>query len=92
MSLMDFRIRPLTRRRSSTMGEIVNLMSVDSQKLLEICVFLHLVWSVPLRIIAAIVFLAFELAECTLVGVFVCVCVCVCVCIAVGRGPSGPSP
>jgi hypothetical protein len=55
-------------RRSSTIGEIVNLMSVDAQKLLEICVFLHLIWSAPVKIFVAMCFLWEELGASSLAG------------------------
>ena len=35
-----------TAKRSSTVGEIVNLMSVDAQKLQEAAAYLHLLWYV----------------------------------------------
>jgi ATP-binding cassette subfamily C (CFTR/MRP) protein 1 len=37
-------------RQSSTVGEIVNLMSVDAQRLLDLTNYLHLLWSSPLQI------------------------------------------
>ncbi|XP_071813084.1 multidrug resistance-associated protein 1-like isoform X5 [Apostichopus japonicus] len=37
-------------RKSSTIGEVVNLMSVDAQKLMDLCLNLNLVWSSPLQI------------------------------------------
>lgn len=39
------------------MGEIVNLMSVDAQRFMDLAPFLNLVWSAPLQIILAIYFL-----------------------------------
>jgi ATP-binding cassette subfamily C (CFTR/MRP) protein 1 len=37
-------------RQSSTVGEIVNLMSVDAQRLLDLTNYLHLLWSSPFQI------------------------------------------
>ena len=39
-----------TAKRSSTVGEIVNLMSVDAQKLQEAAAYLHLLWYVRPRV------------------------------------------
>ncbi|KAI8342382.1 multi drug resistance-associated protein MRP [Chlamydoabsidia padenii] len=44
-------------RQQSTVGEIVNHMSVDAQRLMDLCTYLHIVWSGPLQIIIALVFL-----------------------------------
>ena len=44
-------------RRSTTVGEIVNLMSVDAQRLRDITSYLWVFWSCPLQIIVALIFL-----------------------------------
>ena len=44
-------------RRSSTVGEIVNLMSVDTQRLMDLTTYFHMIWSAPLQIILSLVFL-----------------------------------
>ncbi|GBC03741.1 hypothetical protein RclHR1_00530016 [Rhizophagus clarus] len=44
-------------RQTSTVGEIVNHMSVDAQKLMDLCTYLHIAWSGPLQIILALYFL-----------------------------------
>ncbi|XP_064405659.1 multidrug resistance-associated protein 1-like [Halichondria panicea] len=44
-------------RRTSTVGEIVNLMSVDAQRFMDLMTFIHTIWSAPLQIIIALVFL-----------------------------------
>lgn len=44
-------------RQSSTSGEIVNLMSVDSMKMGELTTYLHILWSGPFQIFMAIYFL-----------------------------------
>jgi len=44
-------------RRSTTTGEVANLMSVDAERLRDASSFLWLLWSCPLQIIVALVFL-----------------------------------
>ncbi|KAI7889943.1 multi drug resistance-associated protein MRP [Mucor mucedo] len=44
-------------RQKSTVGEIVNHMSVDAQRLMDLCTYFHIVWSGPLQIILALFFL-----------------------------------
>lgn len=44
-------------KRSSTVGEIVNLMSVDAQRFMDLTTFLNMLWSAPLQIILALYFL-----------------------------------
>ena len=39
------------------MGEIVNLMSVDAQRLMNLSPFLHTIWWAPLQIVLSLVFL-----------------------------------
>ena len=41
-------------RKTSTVGEIVNLMSVDAQRLQDVTGYLWMVWSSPLQIIVAL--------------------------------------
>ena len=41
-------------RKHSTVGEIVNLMSVDAQRLQDATSFLWVIWSTPLQIIIAL--------------------------------------
>ncbi|CAH1793465.1 unnamed protein product [Owenia fusiformis] len=55
-------------KKSSTVGEVVNLMAVDSQKLLEAPPFLHMVWSAPFTIAVAIYFLWQQLGPSVLAG------------------------
>lgn len=40
-------------RKRSTVGEIVNLMSVDAQRLQDVACYVWLVWSAPLQICLA---------------------------------------
>ncbi|XP_006889523.1 PREDICTED: canalicular multispecific organic anion transporter 2 [Elephantulus edwardii] len=56
-------------KRESTVGEIVNLMSVDAQRFMDVAPFLNLLWSAPLQIILAIYFLWQNLGPSVLAGV-----------------------
>ncbi|XP_006630977.3 ATP-binding cassette sub-family C member 2 [Lepisosteus oculatus] len=60
-------------RKESTMGETVNLMSADAQRFNDVTNFIHLLWSCPLQIILAIVFLWLELGYAVLAGLGVMV-------------------
>ncbi|KAI9272857.1 multi drug resistance-associated protein MRP [Phascolomyces articulosus] len=44
-------------RQKSTVGEIVNHMSVDAQRLMDLCTYFHIVWSGPFQIIIALTLL-----------------------------------
>ena len=48
-------------RRERTVGEIVNLMSVDAQRFMDLMSYLHMIWSAPLQIVLALVFLYFTM-------------------------------
>lgn len=39
------------------MGEMVNLMSVDAQRFMDVSPFINLLWSAPLQVTLAIYFL-----------------------------------
>lgn len=41
-------------RRTTTVGEIVNLMSVDAQKFQDTPAYMHMIWSTPLTIALAL--------------------------------------
>ncbi|KAF5918368.1 hypothetical protein HPG69_011808 [Diceros bicornis minor] len=58
-------------RRSSTVGEIVNLMSVDAQRFMDLATYLNMVWSAPLQVILALYFLWLNLGPSVLAGVAV---------------------
>uniref|UniRef100_A0A8C3X7S2 Multidrug resistance-associated protein 1 n=1 Tax=Catagonus wagneri TaxID=51154 RepID=A0A8C3X7S2_9CETA len=60
-------------RKQYTVGETVNLMSVDAQKLMDVTNFIHLLWSNVLQIILSIYFLWAELGPSVLAGVGVMV-------------------
>ena len=51
------------------MGEIVNLMSVDAQRFMDLVTYLHLIWSAPLQIILSIVFLYIAMGPSVFAGV-----------------------
>ncbi|KAK5580921.1 hypothetical protein RB653_000948 [Dictyostelium firmibasis] len=44
-------------REGTTIGEIVNLMSVDAQKFMDLCPYLHMIWSAPLQLVISLVLL-----------------------------------
>lgn len=46
-----------TARKESTVGEIVNLMSVDAQRFTDLTTYLNMIWSAPLQIALALYFL-----------------------------------
>ncbi|KAG9267770.1 canalicular multispecific organic anion transporter 2 isoform X1 [Astyanax mexicanus] len=58
-------------KRSSTVGEVVNLMSVDAQRFMDLTTFLNMLWSAPLQIILALFFLWQTLGPSVLAGVAV---------------------
>ncbi|MED6282695.1 Canalicular multispecific organic anion transporter 2 [Characodon lateralis] len=60
-------------KRSSTVGEIVNLMSVDAQRFMDLTTFLNMLWSAPLQIMLALFFLWQNLGPSVLAGVAVMV-------------------
>ncbi|KAN0041553.1 hypothetical protein ACTFIV_004095 [Dictyostelium citrinum] len=44
-------------REGTTIGEIVNLMSVDAQKFMDLCPYLHMIWSAPLQLAISLILL-----------------------------------
>nr|XP_009677167.1 PREDICTED: canalicular multispecific organic anion transporter 2 isoform X2 [Struthio camelus australis] len=60
-------------KRLSTVGEIVNLMSVDAQRFMDLVTFLNMLWSAPLQIFLALYFLWQTLGPSVLAGVAVMV-------------------
>ncbi|KAJ0060251.1 hypothetical protein NL108_005832, partial [Boleophthalmus pectinirostris] len=58
-------------KRSSTVGEVVNLMSVDAQRFMDLTTFLNMLWSAPLQIMLALYFLWLKLGPSVLAGVAV---------------------
>ena len=58
-------------KRSSTVGEIVNLMSVDAQRFMDLTTYLHMIWSGPFQISLALYFLWQTLGPSALAGIAV---------------------
>uniref|UniRef100_A0A8C6UTT8 Multidrug resistance-associated protein 1 n=1 Tax=Neogobius melanostomus TaxID=47308 RepID=A0A8C6UTT8_9GOBI len=58
-------------RRSSTVGEIVNLMSVDAQRFMDLSAYINMIWSAPLQVVLALYFLWETLGPSVLAGVAV---------------------
>lgn len=58
-------------RKASTVGEIVNLMSVDAQKIMDLLPYLHMVWSAPLQIALALYMLWMTLGPSVLAGIVI---------------------
>ena len=58
-------------RRTSTVGEIVNLMSVDAQRFNDMMTYINMLWSGPLQISISIYFLWVTLGPSILAGVAV---------------------
>lgn len=59
MSIVGLQALVITNaaKRSSTVGEVVNLMSVDAQRFMDLTTFLNMLWSAPLQIFLALYFL-----------------------------------
>lgn len=55
-------------RKQYTIGETVNLMSVDAQKLMDVSNYMHLVWSSVVQIVLSLVFLWRELGPSVFAG------------------------
>uniref|UniRef100_A0A8C9U3C7 Multidrug resistance-associated protein 1 n=1 Tax=Scleropages formosus TaxID=113540 RepID=A0A8C9U3C7_SCLFO len=60
-------------RRTSTVGEIVNLMSVDAQRFMDLITYINMLWSAPLQVVLALYFLWQNLGASVLAGVAVMV-------------------
>ncbi|KAL8175271.1 UNVERIFIED_CONTAM: Multidrug resistance-associated protein 1 [Gekko kuhli] len=58
-------------RKTSTVGEIVNLMSVDAQRFMDLATYINMVWSAPLQVILALYLLWQNLGPSVLAGVAV---------------------
>lgn len=63
-----------TARKSKTVGEIVNLMSVDAQRFMDLTTYINMIWSAPLQIALAIFFLWDLLGPSVLAGNFIFSC------------------
>lgn len=60
-------------RRQSTAGEMVNLMSIDTQRIVNLVTYINMLWSSPLQIVIAIYFLSVTMGISILAGVGVLV-------------------
>ncbi|KOC70044.1 Multidrug resistance-associated protein 1 [Habropoda laboriosa] len=58
-------------RKESTVGEIVNLMSVDAQRFMDLTAYINMIWSAPLQIVLALYFLWDLLGPAVLAGLAV---------------------
>uniref|UniRef100_A0A5F8GC72 Multidrug resistance-associated protein 1 n=1 Tax=Monodelphis domestica TaxID=13616 RepID=A0A5F8GC72_MONDO len=58
-------------RKSSTVGEIVNLMSVDAQRFMDLATYINMIWSAPLQVILALYLLWLNLGPSVFAGVAV---------------------
>ncbi|ELU09880.1 hypothetical protein CAPTEDRAFT_178694 [Capitella teleta] len=58
-------------KQKSTVGEIVNLMSVDAQRFMELTTYLNMLWSAPLQMLVCLYFLWKTLGPSVLAGVFI---------------------
>ena len=58
-------------RKGTTVGQIVNLMSVDAQRFQDVPAYLHMIWSAPFTIAVALYFLWMELGPSSLAGLAV---------------------
>ncbi|XP_074036471.1 multidrug resistance-associated protein 1-like [Leptinotarsa decemlineata] len=58
-------------RKERTVGEIVNLMAVDTQKFMELMPYLNMIWSAPLQTCLSLYFLWKELGPSVLAGLAV---------------------
>ncbi|KAF5404162.1 Multidrug resistance-associated protein 1 [Paragonimus heterotremus] len=57
-----------TARKVATVGEIVNLMSVDAQRLQDAAIMIHMAWSAPVLIIVSLVLIYVLLGWAVLAG------------------------
>jgi ATP-binding cassette, subfamily C (CFTR/MRP), member 1 len=58
-------------RQASTVGDIVNHMSIDVDRLMNLVPYLHMVWSGPVQVIVSIIMLYFVVSWSVFAGVFV---------------------
>lgn len=60
-------------KKTSTVGEIVNLMSVDAQRFMDLMTYFHTIWSGPFQICVSLFFLWQILGPSVLAGIGVMV-------------------
>ena len=58
-------------RQKTTIGEIVNLMSVDAQRFMDLMSYIHITWSAPFQIIVSIIFLYFTIQYAVFAGLVI---------------------
>ena len=58
-------------RQKTTIGEIVNLMSVDAQRFMDLMTYIHMIWSAPFQITLSVFFLYFTIEYAVFAGLFV---------------------
>ena len=58
-------------RQKTTIGEIVNLMSVDAQRFMDLMTYIHMIWSAPFQIVFSVIFLYFVIEYAVFAGLFV---------------------
>ncbi|KAI9148595.1 ATP-binding cassette glutathione S-conjugate transporter ycf1 [Blastocladiella emersonii ATCC 22665] len=61
----------LSAKGTHSTGQLTTYMSVDAQKLNDLCTYLHIVWSGPFQIALALYFLWAQLGPAVLAGLFV---------------------
>ena len=66
----SLRLSPAGKNQHTT-GEIVNMMSVDAQKMNDLASYLHYAWSCVLQIVLAVGFMFYFIGPATFAG-FVC--------------------
>ncbi len=54
---LQFFLFPFFLKKSPSVGETTNLMQIDTQKFMDLCLYLNLVFTCPLQIGLAIYFL-----------------------------------
>ena len=57
-------------KKESTSGEVVNLMSVDCQRIGDMAPYINMLWSAPMQIVIAIYFLYQIMGPSVLAGMY----------------------
>ena len=58
-------------KKESTSGEVVNLMSVDCQRIGDMAPYINMLWSAPMQIVIAIYFLYQIMGPSVLAGMYI---------------------
>lgn len=64
-----------SERKSTTVGEIVNLMAVDTERIRDLLTWFNLLWSSPLQISIAIYYIYRELGVAAFAGLAIMLCI-----------------